>query len=378
MSKNILQVIPNLNFGGIEKCVAIMNKYLVKNGYNSFILTNEGQMIFKITEDGGKVIKLDIATKNPIKMFFNISKIKKILVENKIDLVDVTSRAPAISIFFACKALKIPFITTMHGNYSTGFLKNWYNSFMSEGNYIICVSNYIKQVALKRYDAFRAKYYEGKVVVVPRGVDENIFAPQKDNFVRIISTLNNLSLPQDKQIILLPGRFTDWKGQLYILDVFKKVKNKDWICLMVGDFSKHPEYKKRVEAKIKKLGLYNFIRIEKASNDMTALYSIANIVISSSIRGESFGLVSVEAQAMEKVIIATALGASLETIIDEKTGFLANVDDIDNFASIIDKVLEMPTEEKEKIGRQARENVLENYTIEKMCRDTLEVYNRLI
>ncbi|MDR3290105.1 MAG: glycosyltransferase [Rickettsiales bacterium] len=377
MIKNILQIIPSIDSGGVEKCVLTMNKYLVNNGYNSFVMASGGKLLFQITNDGGKIIQLNVATKNPISMFLNIFRIKKVLIENKIDLVDVTSRAPAISTYFACKKAKIPFITSMHGNYSTGFLfKNWYNSFMSKGDFVVCVSNYIKQMALKRYNIFKQKYYNGMVEVVPRGVDEAIFDIEKVSSARKLNLLNKLNLPDDKQIMLLPGRFTNWKGQLYFLDVLKHVKNKNYVCVMIGDAKKHPRYKKRIEKKIKKLNLKDFIRFEAPTNDMTSFYSISSFIISSSIRGESFGMISIEAQAMEKIIIATAVGGSLETIIDKKTGYLVDPDDKKLFAKTIDKVLTMNLEEKNEICKNARRHILENFTINKMCENTLNVYKK--
>ena len=120
---------------------------------------------------------------------------------------------------------------------------------------------------------------------------------------------------------------------------------------------------------------------------MTTCYSMANIVVSPSVKGEAFGRVVVEAQAMKKLVIATAIGGSLETIINEKTGWLIPVNktknfskviDVEKFAKALDMLLEMPIDERQKIGENAREHILENYTTQKMCQKTIELYEEVL
>ncbi|MDR2527059.1 MAG: glycosyltransferase family 4 protein [Rickettsiales bacterium] len=383
MSKNILQVVPNLNSGGVEGCVVTLNKYLVGKNYKSFVLTTEGKSAYRITQDGGNIIKLNIATKNIFIMFINIFRIKNIIIKNHIDLVDVVSRAPAWSVYFACKMTKCPFVTTMHGNYSTGnfpmsFLKKFYNSSMIRGDYVVCVSDYIKNHALKKYSLFKKKYYDGKVVVVPRGVDTDMFSMDNLTQNRIKNVIDKLSLPDDRQIILLPGRFTDWKGQLYFLDVLKKVKNSNYLCLMLGKTENHKNYIEQISRKIRKYKLDNFVSIRDSIDDMPSVYSISSLVASSSIRGEAFGLVVVEAQSMERMVVATNIGGSSETIINNKTGFLVDVKDTTRFANIIDNILSMSLDEKMKFGKNARKHIIERYTTSQMCSNTIDIYKKAI
>jgi glycosyltransferase involved in cell wall biosynthesis len=370
-----------MNSGGIERCVIEMNSFLKKNEYNSFVLTKGGKLTYVIKQAKGIVIQLDVATKNPIKIIKNIFNIKKIIIDNKIDVVDVLSRAPAWSTYFACKMTKTPLVTTIHGNYSLGgfffsFFKKLYNKSIMLGDYVICVSDFIKQGVLKNYPYIRRKYFESKVFVVNRGTDTKQFDPEAISQQRIISTIKKMGLPEDKQILLLPARFTDWKGQLYFLDVLNKMKNRNFICLMIGFHSKQKSYIKKIKNKIKKFSLENIVRVEEPISDMPTLYLISHLVVSSSIKGEAFGLVSIEGQAMERIVIATALGGSLETIRDNETGFLVDPINIEKFAGILDDILLMPLDERIKIGQVARQNVLENFTIEKMCRETLEIYKK--
>lgn len=381
--KTILQILPSLTSGGIERGVVEMNNYLVKNGYNSIVLSSGGKMVYQIEQGGGKHITLNVATKNPFKIWNNISKIKKIIKENNIDVVDVKSRAPAWSTYFACKRAKCPLITSIHGNYSISkfpisIFKKLYNSSMVKGDYIVCVSNYVKDYAFKNYKKFKEKYANNKVKIIHRGVDIKVFNPEIESKERIVRLINSMSLPNDKSIILLPGRLTEWKGQLYFMDVLAKLKHKDYLCLIVGDAKGHEKYRDRLKQKIRDLKLDGYVRLENHVLDMAALYMISDIVVSSSIRGEAFGRIVPEAQAMERMVIGTAIGGSLETVIDGKTGWLVKPEDKDKFAETIDMILDMPIEKRLEIGKKARKHIINDFTIDKMCEKTVDVYNEAI
>ena len=381
--KNILQIIPSLKSGGIERGVVEINNYLVKNGFNSFVLSSGGKMVYQIEQGGGRHITMDVATKNPFKMFMNIFKIRKIIKENNIDLVHVRSRAPAWSAYFACKKIKCPLVSTVHGNYSVGnflfsWLKRFYNSSMVRADKIICVSNYIKEYAYKNYRIFRKKLEAGNVEVIHRGVDVDLFNPSNVSQERIIALIDKMQVANDLPIILLPGRLTEWKGQLYFMDVLSMVKNKNYLCLIVGDAKDHEDYLNKLKDKIKEKHLESLVKIEDNISDMSAGYMLADIVVSTSIRGEAFGRVVPEAQAMKKMVIATSIGGSLETIIDDKTGWLVDPNNKKKFAEIIDKVLNMSREEKAKMGEVARQHIVDNYTTEKMCSKTINLYNKML
>ena len=110
---------------------------------------------------------------------------------------------------------------------------------------------------------------------------------------------------------------------------------------------------------------------------MSACYLLSDIVVSTSIRGEAFGRIIPEAQAMKKMAVATAIGGSLETVIDGETGWLVRPEKIEDFAEILDKILAMPQSERNIIGEKAREHIINHYTVEKMCNKTVDLYNEI-
>jgi len=333
---------------------------------------------------GGKHIKLNVATKNPLFIWRNIKKIKKIITDNRVDIVHVMSRAPAISAYHACKKLNVPLVSTIHGRYNYGGsflslpLKRKYNSYIHKADYIICVSNFIKNYANEHDLSFGTKLQENKVTVIHNGVDTDLFDPKNVSPERMIALSNKLNLPDDKNIILLPGRLTEWKGQLWFLDILSKLKHTNYLCLMLGDGNKRKKYRSAILAMIDKLNLRGFVMLGDNISDMQTAYLLSCMVISSSILPEAFGLVSVEAQAMGKMVVATALGGSLETIIDGKTGWLIKPDDKDKFAEAIDAVLDMSPEELRVKGQEARQFIVDNYSIDKTHSRIVELYNKIL
>ena len=121
------------------------------------------------------------------------------------------------------------------------------------------------------------------------------------------------------------------------------------------------------------------VRFIDHCKDMALAYKISDIVVSASIEPEAFGRVSVEAQSMEKPIIASNIGGSNETVIDEKTGFLF---ESGNAKSLSQKILKLQLQWNESslksIGIQGRKNIIQKFNVEKMCFSTYSEYKRIL
>lgn len=380
MKKNIMYIIPSMNTGGVEiGMLEICKKNKETNDFNIFVLTSGGRLIDKLKQYGANVIILDVKSKNPIKIIRNIGKIKNIIKQNKIDLVQAESRVPAWSAYFACKKLKIPFITTVHGTYSVNScLKKKYNSIMLKGDIVIAVSNFIKDYCLDNYKKYIND--ESKIKVLYRGIDENLFNQNnvKEQNMLSLQTKLNLSESDKRIIIALPARLTPIKGQDYFLEVLNLLKERNFICLLVGEPSKHKKYCDKLEKYIHDNKLNENIKICGNIDDIQTLYILSDIIISSTIVPESFGRISIEAQSMEKIFIGTALGGTLETVEDKVTGFLAPHNDKQKFAELLEYVINLSEEEKNKIRQNARKNVLEKFTFDSFYSELTSLYNKFL
>jgi glycosyltransferase involved in cell wall biosynthesis len=383
--KNILYVVPSMDSGGVEiGIIEIAKQNFFKKNFNMFVLCAGGLLKNKLINSGVKVIFLNVKTKNPIKIFLNIKKIKKILIENRIGLVSVESRAPAWSCYFACKKLNVPLVTTIHGAYDNGWgifypFKKLYNSIMYRGDNIIFVSEYVKEYSLKFFKKYMVKKNKIKnTAVIHRGIDLNIFNPQSINQNRVIIMQKELKIPDDKIVIAFPARFTKLKGHLYFLKVLKflTLYNQNYVCIMIGDTKKHSRFIKTIQKHIFKYDLSGFIRIHDNINDMTALYTLSSIVVSSSVKPESFGRISIETQSMGKIFVGTALGGTLETVQNGRTGFLAPYNDEKTFARILLQIMNMSEEEKMVIEKNVKENS-KKYSLDNMYDKTVNFYKNI-
>jgi len=376
----VMQILPALESGGVERGTIDVAKALKKADFEPIVVSRGGILVYQLREAGIKHIALPVHSKNPIIVYFNNKKLAKLIKENNVDIVHVRSRAPMWSSYFACKKTATKLVATVHGTYSLKFwkwkifpLKRTYNAIMLKADAVIAVSDFIKNYLSENYNEYR----EVKTTVIQRGADLGYFNYEKVSKNRIIDLSKKWHLPDDKKIILMPARFTAWKGHEFLIEALTKVKS-DFLCVMVGSDHGHKQYRKKLEDKIVDKKLEGKVRIVGVCKDMPTAYALSHLVVCPSVLAEAFGRVAIEAQASNRIIIATKIGGALETIIDNKTGFLIEVGDAEGFAKVIDRVLEMPKDEADKIGIDARQNVADNFSNEKMCNETLKIYRSLL
>lgn len=370
----ILQILPELKSGGVERGTVEISKALVKNGYESIVASAGGNLVQQIVTNKATHIKLPLDTKNPLKIFLNIRRLVKVIKEHNVDIVHARSRAPAWSAYFAARKTGVHFITTFHGVYSTrGPFKKYYNSIMTRGEVVIAASDFIKQHIIDNYPIDKKK-----IKLISRGVDLSQFDIDKIPERRIIQMAEKLRIEHDRPVILLPGRLTSWKGHEYLLNTLEKIPNERFLCLFAGNDNKHKKYRKRLENKIKSLNLSGSVRIISNVMDMPALYCLSDVVVSASTRPESFGRVAVEAQAMGRLVVATNHGGSCETIVSDKTGWLVEPGNVDDMAKTIEKALKMTQRARKLMTNRAKKHIIKNFSLDAMTSETLEVYKKLL
>ena len=372
--KSVIQVLPALNQGGVERGTIEIAVALKQAGIPNYVISSGGKMVTELKKIGVEHITLSVATKNPIKLWLNARKMTKIFKEKEVGLVHVRSRAPAWSVKWACAKAGIPFIATYHGRYGTQpAIKKLYNQVMVQGEKVIAVSNFIKKHLMDEYQV-----PEEKIIVIPRGADIKLFNPDQVGQDKVQTFLVQNDIPTDKPIIALVGRLSRVKGQSVMLEAVKQMKHQEITLLFVGGNPKG-DYDKELQAKLAELPEETTVKIFSASGkEMPVVYAASDIFIQPSLIPESFGRSIAEAGAMKRIVIASAHGGALELIENGKTGFLTPVGDATALAQMIDKVLDMTPDQRAKIGEAACENVRKNFTIQKMCEKTLELYKEVL
>ncbi|MDC0373463.1 glycosyltransferase family 4 protein [Candidatus Pelagibacter ubique] len=377
----VLQVIPKLGYGGAETGCYDLAHYLPENNCSSYIVTSGGELLKFIDKKKVKVIKLPVHSKNPFLMLFNSIALIFIILLNNISIVHARSRAPAWSCLFATKITRRKFVTTFHGTYNfKNSIKKFYNSVMVRSDLIIAGSNFIFSHINQNYP----KYLDlkKKFLVIFRGINVDYFElstilDSEEN--RLIS---DWEVDRNKKTILMPGRLTAWKGQETFIEalnlVNKELGYESFNAIILGSDQGRNIYTKKIKRLAEQYRLTSQLKFIEHCKNMPLAYKISDIVVSASIEPEAFGRVAVEAQSMEKPIIASDIGGSNETIIDNVTGFLFQSGNAEALSKKIIEVLQLDESRLKSIGIEGRKNIIKKFNVEKMCFSTYSEYKKLL
>ena len=371
----VLQVLSELDTGGVERGTIEIATELQKRGIKNFVASQGGRLVHELDKLKIPHLTLPLKTKNIFKMRKNAKLLEDFIRKNNINIVHARSRAPAWSAYWTAKKANVHFMTTFHGTYGLGpwGIKKIYNKVMTFGERVIAISNHIKNHMLKNY-----KVDESKIRLIHRCADVEIFSPKAVTQARMIGKLREYKIREDKPVILLPGRVTRWKGQHILIEALHLMKNQNYYCIIAGDSQGRQKYVDYLERLVSKYKLKGKVGFFGRYSDAPALMMVSNVVLSTAIEPEAFGRISIEGQAMGKIVVASNIGGSVETIIDGVTGKLYQYDNPQELANALDWALGLSEEEVGKISKAAIKNVKENFTKQIMCDKTIEVYEELV
>ena len=377
----VLQVIPKLGYGGAETGCYDIAHYLPENNCQSFLVTSGGELIKFVNKEKVKLIRLPVQSKNPIIILFNTIALIFIILYYDISIVHARSRAPAWSCLLATKVTRRKFVTTFHGTYNfNNRFKKFYNSVMVRSDLIIAGSNFIFSHIKKNYSEFLN--LKKKLMVIFRGINVDYFDPNTKIETQENKLLKNWGIEEKKKIILLPGRLTSWKGQELFLEAINQVNiqlgYEAFYAVILGSDQGRDLYKKKLIRMSEQYRMTKQVKFIDYCKDMALAYKVSNIVVSSSIEPEAFGRVAVEAQSMEKLIIASNIGGSNETVLDEKTGYLFESGNAKSLSEKIIKALNLNEAILQTMGKEGRKNIINKFNVEKMCFSTYSEYKKLI
>ena len=377
----ILQVIPKLGYGGAETGCFDLAHYLHEHNCKSYIVTSGGPLLKYINKKKVKILRLPVQSKNPILILLNSILLTLIIFFLNVDIVHARSRAPAWSCLIATKLTRRKFVTTFHGTYNfKRDLKKLYNSVMVRSDLIIAGSNFIFSHIKENYSKYLSN--KKKFLVIFRGINTDYFNPKKIKESDKNLLKKKWNITDEKKIILLPGRLTEWKGQEMFIEAISLLKKNlseiEFIAVILGSDQGRKIYKKKLIRLVEQHRLSGNVIFVDHLELMPIAYEISTVIVSSSIEPEAFGRVSVEAQSMEKPIVASNIGGSNETIINDKTGFLFKAGDSKNLSEKLKEVLNLSELTLNGIGAEGRKNIIAKFNVEKMCNTTYSEYKKLI
>ena len=377
----VLQVIPKLGYGGAETGCFDIAHYLFENNCSSFLITNGGPLTKFINKKKVKYIRLPVNSKNPIIMLLNTILISVIVFFYNIDIIHARSRAPAWSCFLASKITRKKFVTTFHGTYNfKSKIKKFYNSVMLRSDLVIAGSNFIFSHIKENYKEYLNN--SKKFLVIFRGINIDYFDASTTFTEDEDKLFKSWNLEVEKKTILLPGRITEWKGHEMFIEAMNKINiqlgRKSFKAVILGSDQGRDLYKKKLIRLVEQYRMNDQIKFVDHCENMPLAYKISDLIVSTSIEPEAFGRIAVEAQSMEKPIIASNLGGSKETIVNNKTGILFDAGDSDDLSKKIIEFFNFDKSTIEQMGKEGRKNVSAKFNVEKMCFSTYSEYKKLI
>jgi glycosyltransferase involved in cell wall biosynthesis len=179
-------------------------------------------------------------------------------------------------------------------------------------------------------------------------------------------------------VVMLPGRLTRWKGQTVLIEALAALGRTDVRCLLVGSDQGRTGYREELQRLINQRGLDRIVHIVDHCRDMPAAYMLADVVVSASTDPEAFGRVAAEAQAMGRPVVATDHGGARETVIPDETGWLVQAGDPRALAAAIGEALAIEASDRDRLGKLARAHVVRNFTVDRMCAQTMAVYRSVL
>jgi len=370
----ILQVLPSLVTGGVERSTIEITQAISEAGWVPLVASAGGRLVAAVERAGGRHITLPLASRNPLTIWRNARLLATVTRAQQVAIVHARSRAPAWSAWLACRRTGTHFVTTYHGTYNEDLpFKRRYNAVMARGERVIVASRFIAGLIAAQHQADPAR-----IRIIPRGVDLRVFDPDAVSDDRRAPLARAWRLPEGATVVLLPGRLTSWKGQAVLIDALARLSRRDVFGVLVGSDQGRRHYATGLVRQAEAVGIADRLRLTGECDDMPAALSLADVVVHASTRPEAFGRVVIEAQAMGRPVIASDLGGPVETVEDGITGWRVPPGDADALAAAIETALALPAEQRAALGDHARAAVLGGYTVGAMQAATLAVYREVI
>ncbi len=368
-SFNLVQIVPSLESGGVERGTVDVANFLSEKKMQNFIITSGGKMTKELDENFTHVHKLPVDTKNFFSYPLLAKKINQFIKANNINLVHVRSRGPAWMINLMSKN-NIKTISTFHNVYSGNwYLKKMYNKGLSKMDHLVAISEYVKDTIVKKYSLI-----ENNISVINRGIDTEYFNQPVD-FKKRDKVIKMNQIDVEKKIILFPARMTSWKGQLEFIDVIKKINTKNVLVLFAGD-TKNGSYARLVRDKIIQSNLTSVCKIlgSVKQDEIRSLYQIADISVSFPLSAEGFGRTISESLYSNTPVLAFDFGGVKNQMENLSNLFKAKPHDYHSLPAKIEVLLNLSEDQKKEALKEVKSVIEKKFSKINMVNQYMKLY----
>ena len=370
----VLQILPALVSGGVERGTVEIVQALTSAGWRALVVSSGGPMVREVERAGGKHLSLPVHAKAPWRWRSNIDALTRIVKERAVDLIHARSRMPAWIALAARGRTETPLVTTFHGRHpDTNPAKKIYNSVLTKGDRVIAISHYTAGDIAQRFN-----FDHDKLRIIQRGVDLNLFDPDRVSAERMINLAQEWRLPDGVPVIMQPGRVTRWKGHGLLIEALAELSDLDFRVLFVGNSGGKESFKTALETQGARLGVADRLHFVGTCRDMPAAYKVADVVVSPTLTPEPFGRTVVEAQAMGRPVVVSDHGGHRETVIDGETGWRVAPNDAAALAAALRAALSLDERRRGTMADAGIANARDHFSNFDMCARTLSVYRELL
>jgi glycosyltransferase involved in cell wall biosynthesis len=314
MPLKVLQVLPELNSGGVERGTLEVAAHLVGQGHESVVLSAGGRLVPDLEAAGSRHLALPVHKKSPFTLL-QVGKVRDLLRRERPDILHLRSRLPAWICWLAWRRLdpatRPRLVTTVHGFNSVG----GYSAIMTRGEKVICVSNAVRDFVLESYPATEP----GKLTVIHRGIDPAQYRRGHKPAPEWIANWE-AEFPETsgKRLLVLPGRLTRLKGHGEFIELISHLRgtHPDVHGVIVGGAHPHKkEYANSLRELVRSLHLDGCITFTGQRSDLREILAVATLTFSLTQKSESFGRTVLESLALGTPVIGYE-GGGVGEILD--------------------------------------------------------------
>ena len=361
---HIVQILPALDEGGVERGTVELNAALVARGYRSTVISSGGRLVSEIERAGGRHITLPVKSKNPLTAPSRAFRLRRVLMTLAPDVVHFRSRVPGWLTVWANRTLHLPLVSTVHGFNSVSA----YSRVMTMGDRVICPSTPVVAYIKKHYGTS-----DEKIRLVYRGVNPEAFDPERLDRAWMADFAERFGL-RDRFIVLGVGRITQLKGYDCLIRATAKAAERVpriKTVIVGGAEPARQAYAESLKAMVRDLHLEDRVVFAGSQSRMAEIYALGNVLVSGNhAKPESFGRTMAEALAMGCPVIATRFGGALDIVREGVDGWLVEPGDTEALANRLAQAAETR-------WSGLREGAMARFSLDRMVEGTLAVYQEL-
>jgi len=379
----VLQIVPALLEEHHARMAADTALALLRSGARAIIAGGDGPLVGEIQAFGAEWMRLDCDTDNPLRLRACTRRLLEYIGTERVDLVHARGEGAARSAAGARTRTGIWLVNSyVHRASPPRWRGKPYGRALAAGDRVIAPSSYLADRMLERHAVDRER-----IVVIPRRVDTEAFDPTAVWPARVTALRREWKIRRGERVVLVPGRIEPRKGQLELIDVARVLVNgglHHTVFVLVGDDSIHPDYARAISEHARSQGVAHMVRRVGACSDMPAAYAVADLVLVPAVEPPMFGLVAAEALAMERPVIAPAVGPLPEYVRtpplvadDARLGWLTPPDDAVALARTLAAAAAMDNAALHAMGVRGRKFALATFAPAHIAASTLAVYSTL-